>query len=158
VLIAQFGGLLAPLQMVLSIPLELSGVFLGLWLAHQAFSTVSIMAVIVLTGMDITTAILLIDQIQRRRAEGQLPRDEAIALACRDRLRPIVMTSLITIVTMLPVALAPRMGIDAYQPLGTVIVAGLVVGTLLSLMVIPIMHALVDDLGQWAARRKRNHP
>ena len=88
VLIAQFRGLLAPFQMVLSIPLELSGVFLGLWLAHQAFSSVSIMAVIVLTGMDITTAILLIDQIMRRRAEGGLPRDEAVALACQDRLRP----------------------------------------------------------------------
>ena len=56
--------------MVLSIPLELSGVFFGLWLAHQAFSSVSIMAVIiVLTGMDITTAILLLDQIMRRRRE-----------------------------------------------------------------------------------------
>ena len=84
------------------------------------------MAIIVLTGMDITTAILLIDQIMRRRRENpELPRDEAIALACRDRLRPILMTSLITIITMLPVALAPKTGMDAYQPLGTVIVAGL---------------------------------
>lgn len=162
VLVAQFGGLFAPLQMVLSIPLELSGVFFGLWLAHQAFSSVSIMAVIVLTGMDITTAILLIDQIMRRRREHpELPRDAAIALACRDRLRPILMTSLITIITMLPVALAPRTGMDAYQPLGTVIVSGLLVGTLLSLLVIPVMHALVDDLGQCAVwpprRRERNN-
>ncbi|MCW3058321.1 MAG: multidrug efflux transporter [Capsulimonas sp.] len=154
VLVAQFGGLLSPLQMVLSIPLELSGVFFGLWVAHQAFSSVSIMAIIVLTGMDITTAILMIDQIMRRRRERSgLPRDEAIALACRDRLRPILMTSLITIITMLPVALAPRTGMDAYQPLGTVIVAGLTVGTLLSLLVIPVMHALVDDLEKWAARK-----
>ncbi|MEO7719118.1 MAG: efflux RND transporter permease subunit [Capsulimonas sp.] len=151
VLVAQFGGLLSPLQMVLSIPLELSGVFFGLWLAHQAFSSVSIMAIIVLTGMDITTAILMIDQIMRRRREcPDFPRDEAIALACRDRLRPILMTSLITIITMLPVALAPRTGMDAYQPLGTVIVAWLTVGTLLSLLVIPVMHALVDDLEKWA--------
>ena len=154
VLVAQFGGLLSPLQMVLSIPLELTGVFVGLFLAHQAFSSVSIMAVIVLTGMDITTAILLIDQIRRRRAENTLPRDEAIALACRDRLRPILMTALITIITMLPVALAPKTGMDAYQPLGTVIVAGLTVGTALSLLVIPVMHALVDDLGSWVARRR----
>ena len=159
VLVAQFGGPLAPLQMVLSIPLELSGVFFGLWLAHQAFSSVSIMAVIILTGMDITTAILLVDQILRRRREHpEMPRDEAIALACRDRLRPILMTSLITVIVMLPVAVAPKTGMDAYQPLGTVIVAGLIVGTLLSLMVIPVMHALVDDLGQWTARRKRNRP
>lgn len=155
VLVAQFGGLLAPLQMILSIPLELSGVFFGLWLAHQAFSSVSIMAVIVLTGMDITTAILMIDQIMRRRREHpELTRDEAVALACRDRLRPILMTSLITIITMVPVAFAPRTGMDAYQPLGTVIVAGLTVGTLLSLLVIPVMHALVDDLGQWTSRRR----
>ncbi len=154
VLVAQFGGPLAPLQMVLSIPLELSGVFFGLFLAHQAFSSVSIMAVIILTGMDITTAILLIDQIMRRRREHpEMPRDAAIALACRDRLRPILMTSLITIITMLPVALAPKTGMDAYQPLGTVIVAGLTVGTLLSLLVIPVMHALVDDLGQRVKRK-----
>ncbi len=155
VLIAQFRGLLPPFQMVLSIPLELSGVFVGLWLAHQAFSSVSIMAVIVLTGMDITTAILLIDQIIRRRAEGDLPRNEAVALACRDRLRPILMTSLITIITMLPVAFAPRTGMDAYQPLGTVIVSGLLVGTLLSLLVIPVMHVAVDDIGMWLRRHRR---
>jgi hydrophobic/amphiphilic exporter-1 (mainly G- bacteria), HAE1 family len=155
VLVAQFGGVLSPLQMLLSIPLELSGVFFGLWIAHQSFSSVSIMAIIVLTGMDITTAILLIDQIGRRRKEGGRTRDEAIALACRDRLRPILMTSLITIITMLPVALAPRTGIDAYQPLGTVIVAGLLVGTVLSLIVIPVMHALVDDLETTMARLTR---
>jgi HAE1 family hydrophobic/amphiphilic exporter-1 len=156
VLVAQFRGLLPPFQMVLSIPLELSGVFLGLWLAHQAFSSVSIMAVIVLTGMDITTAILLIDQIMRRRREHpEMPRNEAVALACRDRLRPILMTSLITIITMLPVALAPKTGMDAYQPLGTVIVAGLIVGTLLSLLVIPVMHVVVDDIGCWLQSRRR---
>ena len=153
VLIAQFRGLLAPFQMLLSIPLELSGVFIGLWLAHQSFSSVSILAVIVLTGMDITTAILLLDQIVRRRAEGNLPRNEAVALACRDRLRPILMTSLITIITMLPVALAPKTGMDAYQPLGTVIVSGLLVGTLLSLLVIPVMHVAVDDLSLWLKTR-----
>jgi HAE1 family hydrophobic/amphiphilic exporter-1 len=146
VLIAQFGGLLPPLQMLLSIPLELSGVFFGLWISHQAFSSVSIVAIIVLTGMDITTAILLIDQIMRRRREGGRERDDSIAIACRDRLRPIIMTSLITIITMLPLAIAPRTGMDAYQPLGTVIVSGLLVGTLLSLLVIPVMHALVDEL------------
>jgi len=154
VLVAQFGGVLSPLQMILSIPLELSGVFFGLWLAHQSFSSVSVMAIIVLTGMDITTAILLIDQIMRRRREGERPRDESIALACRDRLRPILMTSLITIITMLPVAAMPKTGMDAYQPLGTVIVAGLLVGTALSLLVIPVMHALVDDLEQFFVRRR----
>lgn len=152
VLVAQFRGFLQPLQMVFSLPLELSGVFLALWLAHQAFSTVSIMAVIILTGMDITTAILLIDQILRHREAG-MPRDDAIIKACPERLRPILMTSVITILVMLPVAVAPKTGMDAYSPLGTVVVGGLIVGTILSLLDIPIMHAYVDDLRVWLQRK-----
>jgi len=145
VLVAQFKGFLQPLQMIASLPLELAGVFFALWLAHQAFSTVSLMAVIVLSGMDITTAILMIDMIARYRDRG-VPRDQAIIEACPQRLRPILMTSLISIIVMLPVAFAPRTGLDAYQPLGTTILGGLIVGTLLSLFDIPILHSLVDDL------------
>ncbi len=152
VLVAQFRGFLQPLQMVFSLPLELSGVFFALWLAHQAFSSVSIMAVIILTGMDITTAILLIDQILRHRQAG-MPRDEAIIKACPERLRPILMTSVITIIVMLPVSVAPKTGMDAYSPLGTVVVGGLIVGTILSLLDIPIMHAYVDDLLNWLNRK-----
>jgi len=150
VLVAQFRGFLQPAQMVFSIPLELSGVFVALWMKSQAFSTVSIMAVIVLTGMDATTAILLIDQILRFRAQG-MPRNLAIRKACPTRLRPILMTSLITIVVMFPVAFFPKTGMDAYSPMGTVILGGLIMGTLLSLIDIPIMHSLVDDAQRWLA-------
>ncbi|HLJ55369.1 MAG TPA: efflux RND transporter permease subunit, partial [Chthonomonadaceae bacterium] len=180
VLVAQFRSFLQPLQMIASLPLELAGVFFALWLAHQAFSTVSIMAIIVLSGMDITTAILMIDMIARYRGRAmprgesargrgglnvpangggtsrdEAPdapnstgaprspsgwRDDAIAEACPQRLRPILMTSLISIIVMAPVAFAPRTGLDAYQPLATTILGGLTVGTLLSLFDIPIMH------------------
>ncbi|MEP6756278.1 MAG: efflux RND transporter permease subunit [Chthonomonadales bacterium] len=148
ILVAQFKGFLQPLQMVFSLPLELSGVILSLWLAGQAFSTVSIMGIIVLTGMDITTAILLIDLIMRHRESG-MPRNKAVIAACPERLRPILMTSLITIISMAPVALRPKTGMDAYQPLGTVIVGGLIIGTVLSLVDIPIMHTIVDDIVRW---------
>lgn len=148
VLVAQFRGFLQPAQMIFSLPLELSGVFLALWLAGQAFSSVSIMAVIVLTGMDITTAILLIDLIMRYREEG-VPRNQAVIEACPQRLRPILMTSLTTIVALTPVAFFPHTGIDAYQPLGTVVIGGLIAGTVLSLLDIPIMHTLVDDAVRW---------
>jgi hydrophobic/amphiphilic exporter-1 (mainly G- bacteria), HAE1 family len=144
VLVAQFRGFLQPLQMVASLPLELAGVFTALWLAHQSFSTVSIMAIIVLSGMDITTAILLIDMIMRYRDRG-IPRDQAIREACPQRLRPILMTSIITIIVMIPVALFPKTGLDAYQPLGTTVLGGLLIGTILSLFDIPIMHTYVDD-------------
>ncbi|HEY9790224.1 MAG TPA: efflux RND transporter permease subunit [Candidatus Obscuribacterales bacterium] len=151
-LVAQFRGVLQPLQMVFSLPLELAGVFFALWLAHQAFSTVSIMGIIILTGMDVTTAILLIDQILRVRATG-VARNEAIASACASRLRPILMTSVITIIVMIPVALFPKTGMDAYSPLGTVVVGGLLVGTILSLFDIPIMHSYIDDLNQFCQNR-----
>lgn len=157
ILVAQFRGFLQPLQMVFSLPLELSGVFFALWLAHQAFSSVSIMAVIILTGMDITTAILLIDQILRHRNAG-MSRDEAIIKACPERLRPILMTSVITIIVMLPVSIAPKTGMDAYSPLGTVVVGGLIIGTILSLLDIPIMHAYIDDLLIWLQRKTRRRP
>ncbi len=148
VLVAQFGSFLQPLQMIFSLPLELSGVFFMLWLTHQAFSTVSILGVIVLSGMDIVTAILLIDLMLNFRHQG-MPRNEAIAKACPQRLRPILMTSLITVFVMAQVAFAPKSGLDAYQPLGTVIIGGLLVGTVLSLLDIPVMHAIVDDLSRW---------
>ncbi len=148
VLVVQFKGFISPLQMIASLPLELAGVFTALWLAHQAFSTVSVLGVIVLTGMDITTAVLMIDAIMRRRENGE-PRNQAIRTACPERLRPILMTSGITMIVMLPVALAPKTGLDAYQPLATAVVGGLLVGTILSLFDIPIMHTYLDDISNW---------
>lgn len=151
VLVAQFRGFLQPLQMLLSLPLELAGVFVALFLAHQSFSTVSMLGIIVLTGMDITTAVLLIDLIMQYRDHG-MPRDKAISEASPHRLRPILMTSCITMIVMLPVAIAPKTGLDAYQPLATAVVGGLLVGTVLSLFVIPVMHSVMDDLVKWGNR------
>jgi len=148
VLVAQFRGFLQPLQMGFSLPLEMAGVFVALWLTHQAFSTVSIMAVIVLTGMDITTAILLIDMIMRYRDRG-VPRDQAVTEACPQRMRPIVMTSIITIIVMIPVAFFPKTGMDAYSSVWVVVIGGLIIGTILSLFDIPIMHTYVDDFIKW---------
>ncbi len=144
VLVAQFRGFTQPLQMVFSLPLELSGVFLALFLAHMTFSTVSILGIIVLTGMDVTTAILLIDMIMHYRDRG-VKRDDAVRWACPQRLRPILMTAMITIAVMIPVAFFPKTGLDAYAPL--------VMGTILSLFDIPIMHTYVDDLNRWLARK-----
>ena len=151
VLVVQFRGFLQPLQMIASLPLELSGVFVALWLASQAFSTVSILGIIVLTGMDITTAVLLIDLIMKYRDRG-VPRDRAVVEACPQRLRPILMTAGISLVVMLPVSLFPRTGLDAYQPLATAVVGGLAVGTILSLFDIPIMHTYIDDFTRWVNR------
>jgi HAE1 family hydrophobic/amphiphilic exporter-1 len=98
--------------------------------------------------MDITTAVLMIDMIMRYRDRG-VPRDEAVAQACPQRLRPILMTSMISLIVLLPVAIAPKTGLDAYQPLATTVVGGLLLGTILSLFDIPIMHTYLDDLVRW---------
>jgi len=145
VLVAQFRGFLQPLQMVFSLPLELCGVFIALYLAHQAFSTVSVLGVIVLTGMDATTAILLVDMIMLYRDRG-VERDRAVVNACPQRLRPILMTSTITVIVMIPVAFFPKTGMDAYSPLAATVIGGLLSGTILTLFDIPIMHTYVDDL------------
>ncbi|NUL83177.1 MAG: efflux RND transporter permease subunit [Armatimonadetes bacterium] len=144
-LAAQFGGFLQPIQMVFSLPLELTGVFMFLYLMSQSFSTVSLLGIIVLTGMDLTAAILMIDLIMGLRAKG-MPRDEAVIAGCTDRLRPILMTVTVTIAALAPVAFFPKMGTDAYQPLATAVVGGLIMGTALTLVDIPIMHTLADDL------------
>lgn len=157
ILVAQFRGFIQPLQMVFSLPLELSGIFLALWLAHQAFSSVSVMAVIIVTGMDITAAILLVDMIVHYRDRG-VSRDLAIRTACPQRLRPILMTACTTSVVMIPLAFAPKTGMDAYQPLGTTVLGGLSIGTLLTLFDIPIMHSLVDDLNRWIHEKLLRRP
>ncbi|MBI4536665.1 MAG: efflux RND transporter permease subunit [candidate division NC10 bacterium] len=150
-LVAQFRSLIEPLNMVFSLSLTLTGVLGGLYLAGQTFSTVSILAVVILTGMMMTVAVLMIDLVLRLRESG-MARDEAILTAGPIRLRPILMTSLITIVALIPVAFFPRTGIDAYAPLATVVIGGLGIGTVLALFVVPVIHTYTDDLATLVQR------
>jgi HAE1 family hydrophobic/amphiphilic exporter-1 len=146
-LVAQFRSLVEPLNMVFSLSLMLTGILGGLLLAGQTFSTVSILAVVILTGMMMTVAVLMIDLVLRLRRDG-MERDEAILTAGPVRLRPIVMTSFISIVALVPVAFFPRTGIDAYAPLATVVIGGLTIGTVLALFVVPVLHSYTDDLAR----------
>jgi HAE1 family hydrophobic/amphiphilic exporter-1 len=150
-LAAQFRSLLESASMILSLGLIVPGVLGGLFLAGQTFSTVSILAVVILTGMMMTVAILVTDIILRERATGT-PRDEAIVRAVPNRLRPILMTSVISVIVLVPVAFFPSTGIDAYAPLATVIIGGLVMGTLHGLWVVPVLHTYTDDLERLAHR------
>ncbi len=143
ILVVQFGSFIQPINMMLSIPLELAGVFGALLLAGQTFSTVSILGIIILSGIDVAGAILLIDLILTKRK--QMPRDAAILEAGPIRLRPILMTVIITLVVVIRLAFFPDTGMDAYSPIATVILGGLSISTLLTLIVIPVMHSIVDD-------------
>ena len=82
-----------------------------------------------------------------------MERNQAVISGCPQRLRPILMTAMITIIVMVPVAFFPKTGMDAYSPLGTVVIGGLIVGTILTLFDIPIMHTYVDDLTKWIYRK-----
>jgi len=144
-LVAQFRSLIEPFNMIFSLSLMLTGILGGLLLARQTFSTVSILAVVILAGMMMTVAVLMIDLVLRLREQG-VSRHEAILAAGPVRLRPILMTSLITIVVLIPVAFFPSTGVDAYAPLATVVIGGLSIGTVLALFLVPVLHTYTDDL------------
>ncbi|WP_218079522.1 efflux RND transporter permease subunit [Anthocerotibacter panamensis] len=152
ILVIQFRSFIQPLNMMLSIPLELAGVFGALMLAGQTLSTVSILGIIILSGIDVAGAILLIDLILTKRREG-VPRDQAIREAGPVRLKPILMTVIVTLVVIVRLAFFPDTGMDAYSPIATVILGGLSISTLLTLIVIPVMHTLVDDATLWAGHQ-----
>lgn len=152
-LVAQFRSFVQPLEMLLAIPLQLLGVFGALLLAHQNFSTVSILGIVVANGMAVSNAILLLDLILRKRAEG-MPRDEAILEAGPIRLRPIMMTTIVSIIVLAPVAFFPKTGVDAFSPLATVIIGGFGLSTLLTLFIVPVLHATFDDIAERLRRRK----
>ena len=156
-LLLVYGALLAwfrdwrlPLIMLAAIPLELSGVLVALLWAGQTFSSVSLLGIVVLHGMDMTASILLLDRVEALR-RGGLSAREALLQGAPQRLRPVLMTVVVTLAVMLPLAFFPRTGMDAYSPLATVILGGLSVSALLTLVVIPVLYSLVfqgDSCGQ----------
>jgi hydrophobic/amphiphilic exporter-1 (mainly G- bacteria), HAE1 family len=160
ILVIQFGSFIQPINMMLSIPLELAGVFGALLLAGQTFSTVSILGIIILSGIDVAGAILLIDLILTKRKQ-KIPRDIAIREAGPIRLKPILMTVIITLVVIIRLAFFPDTGMDAYSPIATVILGGLSISTLLTLIVIPVMYSIVDDMTRLVFRifkKNRRNP
>ena len=156
ILVIQFGSFIQPLVMMLSIPLQLIGVIGALLLAKQTLSSVSILGIIILSGISVSAAILLLELILTKRQEG-VPRAEAIRQAAPVRLKAIFMTTLTTMIVIVRLAFYPETGMDAYSPIATVVLGGLTVSTLLTLIVIPIVYTFVDDITQGLSglRRKK---
>ena len=144
ILVIQFNSFVQPLVMMLSVPLQLVGVFGSLILAQQTLSTVSILGIIILSGVSLSAAILLLELILTKRQAG-LSRFEAIAQAGPTRLKAILMTTLTTLIVVIRLAFFPELGSDAYSSIATVILGGLVMSTLLTLIVVPIVYTFVDD-------------
>ncbi|MDP2871870.1 MAG: efflux RND transporter permease subunit [Bacillota bacterium] len=145
VMAAQFESLWHPLVIVFTIPLAAIGAIGGLNLAGYPFSVSSIIGLILLAGIVVNNAIILVDRINRLRERG-LGRDVAVAVAARDRLRPILMTALTTILAMVPLAARGGEGSEIAAPMAVAVIGGLTSATLLTLIVIPVVYTLLDDL------------
>ena len=153
IMAALFESFIQPLTIMLSIPFAFIGVIIALRLANQPFSTNTSIGVIILLGVVVNNAIVLVDHINHLRAQG-MPRNEAIVLGGRHRLRPILMTALTTILGLLPMVapllfpgwLGQAEGRAAeWAPTGLVILGGLAASTFLTLLVIPTFYSLMDD-------------
>lgn len=140
-LAVQFRSARLPLVIMAAIPLSLPGVLLALLLAQQTISTVSLLGFVVLMGMDVTASILLLDAVLRRHNDG--PPWRALLTGAPARLRPVLMTVMVTLAVLLPLAFSPATGTDAYAPLATVIVGGLTVSGVLTLFLIPVLYSLM---------------
>jgi hydrophobic/amphiphilic exporter-1 (mainly G- bacteria), HAE1 family len=151
VLAAQFESFIHPFTIMLSLPLATVGVFGLLLVTGKTLNMFSYLGIIMLVGIVTKNAILLVDFTNQLRARG-LERTAAILQAGPTRLRPILMTAITTIAGMVPVSLAFSEGGETRAPLAVSVIGGMLTSTLLTLLVIPVVYTLFDDLGQWLGR------
>jgi HAE1 family hydrophobic/amphiphilic exporter-1 len=143
VMASQFESLLHPFVILFTIPLALVGAVLALLLTNSTVSVVVFIGLILLVGLVVKNAIILIDKVNQLREEG-MPKREALVEGARSRLRPIAMTTLCTLFGFLPLAIATGEGAEVRSPMAITVIGGLLVSTLLTLVVIPVVYDLLD--------------
>ena len=153
-LLFMFGRLLEPLVVGLSLPLSIVGAMLALLVTQSDFGMISLIGLIFLLGLLDKNALLLMDYANQLRQSG-LSRTEAVLQTGVVRLRPILMTTASTIFGMLPIALGLGAGSELRQPMAVAIIGGLITSTLLSLIVVPVLYTLLEDL--WVKVFKGSH-
>jgi HAE1 family hydrophobic/amphiphilic exporter-1 len=145
-----------------SLPLTLIGVVLALMAFRSALSMFSVIGVVMLMGLVTKNAILLVDFTIRARegmedAEGKpipgMARNDALLMAAKVRLRPILMTTLAMIFGMIPLAFALTEGSEQRAPMGQAVIGGVITSSLLTLVVVPVMYCYMDDLAQWLRQK-----
>ncbi len=143
VMASQFESLLHPFVIMFTIPLALVGAVIALWLSGSPVSVVVFIGLILLVGIVVKNAIVLIDKVNQLRLSG-VPKQEAIVEGAQSRLRPIVMTTLTTLFGFAPLAFFGGEGAEVKAPMAITVIGGLLVSTLLTLVVIPVVYALLD--------------
>jgi multidrug efflux pump subunit AcrB len=142
IMASQFKSLRLPFVMLFTIPVSLVGIVLALMAAGQGFSITALMGVLMVIGIAVSNGILLVDDAHRRLSNEGTDRTEAIVAAARSRFVPIAMTSLATVIGLIPTAMGLERGSEANQPLALAVVGGLTSSTLLSLFLVPVMFTL----------------
>jgi HAE1 family hydrophobic/amphiphilic exporter-1 len=151
ILAAQFESFVAPLSIMISLPLSLVGVVSMLYLTGDTLNIMSLIGLIMLMGLVTKNAILLIDYTQVLRNRG-LDRKSALIEAGRTRLRPIIMTTMAMIFGMLPLALALGPGAEMRAPMARAVIGGLITSTLLTLVMVPVVYTLLEDATAFVLR------
>lgn len=149
---SQFNSFLYPVAIMASLPLSLVGVFLALFLFGSTMNIFSIIGIIMLMGLVCKNAILLIDFIKEALTNGQ-NRYEAIMLAGKTRLRPILMTTMAMVMGMIPLALGIGDGAEQQAPMAHAIIGGVITSTLLTLIVVPVIYTYLDDMKVFFANK-----
>jgi hydrophobic/amphiphilic exporter-1 (mainly G- bacteria), HAE1 family len=144
VMVVQFERFMQPLIIMASIPFCLIGVVAGLYLFGSALSIIAMLALIALGGTVVNNAIVLVDYINRLRTDYGMELIPAILEGAANRLRPILMTAMTTIFGVLPMALASGNGSEVYAPLGQAIFGGLMSSTIITLVLIPVLYAILE--------------
>ncbi len=142
ILVAQFSSFVDPIIILLAVPPGLTGVLLTLWLTGTTLNVMSLMGIVMLVGIAVSNSILIVEFTRQLRKQGMAVR-EAVAMSCRVRLRPILMTSLATIIGLLPMALKLGEGSESYAPLARAILGGLSFSVVFTMFLVPAAYLLV---------------
>ncbi len=145
VMACQFESLSKPFVVIMSIPFSFTGGFLALAITGMTLNVVSFVGLIMLMGVIVNGAIVMIDKINMLIAEGMTPQ-EAVIDGCKSRLRPILMTTLTTVLALVPLALGFGRGGELMQPMGIVVLGGLLLGTTVTLILIPCFYCLIKRI------------
>ncbi len=146
VMAAEFESFSLPFIIMLSIPFAFTGVILALLLTNTTLSIIAALGAVMLIGIVTKNGIVLIDFINLMRERGTRL-NEAVALACRSRLRPVLMTSLTTILGMVPMALSVGEGSETWKPMGVSVIGGMVFSTIVTLIIVPAVYSAMDKSG-----------